>query len=821
MDLDTLKRLREFADIDTTRDDFLNSFYVNFMKLFPEGAIVDKAYILKHIKEFYLSRGSSNSVKFLLRILYNQEIDDIYLPKQDVLKSSDGKWFVEKTLLVGDIRVNNVSNTLATTLDHFVSNKVVGLTSNAYALVEKVSSYYNQNILINELSISNKYKNFSGGEQLWALFEENGETKYLTANLFSGFINTVDILNRGTGYQIGDVVTVESNTGTGAEIVVSSVATGNVRSSYIATDHGGAGFQVNQQVFFSGGGGTGANGQVTVVLADGLTHPNSYVIAASVVSDESNTRLGNTTVVYETFAYQNLATQYVRSSNLTISTTTGSNTAKLNLSAWKANSNTFFETYDTLNVGNIFVLVTSSNTIANTVNVSPALPGGLIANSFQVIKKANSQTTITNAMVSFVYANTGPIDQVSITTQGTGYTGIPTALPQANTRVRSLGILGKMKIDRGGLGYAIGDTINITNVPFGYGTGAAANVTNVAANGMITQVKFVPVVGQRTGGTGYDMNFLPLATVTSANGTNAVIRVTSVLGANAEVTVLMNDAGAIQSLAIINKGAGYDTVPTLNLSNIGDGTAQAAATIITGEFSYPGRFLNDDGQVSGYNFIEDRDYYQNYSYVVKSRQSVENYRKSLNDLIHPAGMKLFAEYLYDNTGDNNDTSVQSVEGNTAFTYSGTYAATSNANGTVIRVTADGNTRNIYTMANLYLEFASGDTANLSNVVVTPNVVNASAFTVYIANVRNGTVSANSGNGNTYSLKGTSTTFRNSLSVGDQIRIGGWSNTFYVGAISNNDYLYVTSQLPPNITGNTYGKVYTPANSNGTIYFTSI
>jgi hypothetical protein len=69
--------------------------------------------------------------------------------------------------------------------------------------------------------------------------------------------------------------------------------------------------------------------------------------------------------------------------------------------------------------------------------------------------------------------------------------------------------------------------------------------------------------------------------------------------------------------------------------------------------------------------------------------------------------------------------------------------------------------------------------------------------------------------------GTSTSFRTSLSVGDQIRIGGWSNTFYVGAISNNNYLYVTSQLPPNITGNTYGKVYTPANSNGTIYFTSI
>ena len=90
--------------------------------------------------------------------------------------------------------------------------------------------------------------------------------------------------------------------------------------------------------------------------------------------------------------------------------------------------------------------------------------------------------------------------------------------------------------------------------------------------------------------------------------------------------------GRILTLQLLQSGSGYTTVPTINLTQSGDGTAQAVATIITGAFTYPGRYLNDDGHISSYNFIQDRDYYQNFSYVVKSRQSVDSYRQALKDL---------------------------------------------------------------------------------------------------------------------------------------------------------------------------------------------
>jgi hypothetical protein len=73
-----------------------------------------------------------------------------------------------------------------------------------------------------------------------------------------------------------------------------------------------------------------------------------------------------------------------------------------------------------------------------------------------------------------------------------------------------------------------------------------------------------------------------------------------------------------------------------DLTQSGDGTAKANVTTFAGDifgvFSYPGRYLNDDGQVSSYNFLQDRDYYQNFSYVVKAPLSISKYRTALKRL---------------------------------------------------------------------------------------------------------------------------------------------------------------------------------------------
>lgn len=733
-ELDTIKNMRQYYDVDQSIDQFLQKFYDSLLKFIPEETTVDKTLLLKNIKEFYRSRGTEKSVRFLMRLLFGEEVSSFYYPKNDILRASDGKWFIEKSVKITDFKVNGVANNDINTLKNFNGRRITGATSNAFAIVERADTYYDAGALVKELKISGQVRTFNNGEKITATYFEDGVEKTLSANLFSGSINTVEVIKSGTGYSVGDAAVIESNTGTGAIVVVSSVSTGNIKSVLVLD--GGAGFQANDALILSGGGGVGANAYISVVTADGQTHPNSYNIVSSTIELEANTPIGNA-------VYSNLSS-------------------------------------------------------------------------------SNVNTSIANAVSYFTYANTGPIQLITVRSAGNNYISLPTITAVSNTRIRSLGILGSMDIIDGGLNYAIGDTITFTNVPFGYGSGAAANVTNVAANGKITQVKFVSVSGQITGGSGYDQNFLPMATVISANGNGANIVVSTILGAGESLRPITSSVGAIETLSIVSRGSGYETIPTINLTSTGDGTAQANATIITGAYTYPGRYLNDDGHLSGYNFLQNRDYYQSFSYVIKLQRSIEEYRQAVKELVHPAGMKLFGEYLFADNGETMNVRITQTTGTyQGNTYVGTYVATSNANGKLIIVTASP-TRNVTTLANVYIEFSGNNTTNLTNGIYTAQNINVNSFQVYVANTQlTGTVSANTGNGNTNILTGNSTNFT-ALSVGDIIKISGQANSFYVGAIANNNQLTITGNtLPVGISGNTYYRIFYPANSNGTIYFTSI
>jgi hypothetical protein len=643
--------------------------------------------------------------------------------------------------------------------------------------------------------------------------------------VFSGIIVRVDILNRGNNYSVGQTANVESDTGSGAVIVVSEVSRAAIKS--ISAVDGGAGFQNTNTILITGSQGTGANAIISLINADESVHPNTYNIVASMISDEANTIIGNTTVnIYETFAYPNLdvvlvtipantsnlvantisgtlvnqlyfnrkiansnvffqtgdslnvynaltSTSYVLRitsntvnttniqftpqvagnlnfervvvlkqpfsawSNLTISCGTGAAVTTINLSAWKANSNVFFETYDNIFCFGTNVMIMSSNTKTNQLIVNPGLPGPLTNQPFQVIKKPNASTSLANSMIFFTYANTGPIQRIVVLNGGNNYTGNTTLSAIANTRVRNLGILGKMRIVERGSGYIVGDEIEIINRPWepGYpdtgGVGARGYVAAVNTSGAITSVKFKEVPGYYVGGSGYSMFRLPTANIISGTGVGGNVAVTAVLGDGEQLSTVTDDIGAILKLDIISGGSGYATVPTINLQSFGSGTAQAVATVVQGVFTYPGRYLNDDGHLSSFNFLQDGRYYHNYSYVVRIKESIANYRKALKELAHPAGMSLFGEYV---TVDNGQTMNVQVRSETTIKEILYKFATYNANLGNIRIfkTAHG----LETGNNVYLEFQSGNTINIMNGIFTVATSNANTFFVVQANTVN-------------------------------------------------------------------------------------
>lgn len=637
------RSLLDQMDIDST-DLFAQKFYDNFIALLPDNILADKNTITKHIKDFYRARGSEKSIRFLMRILFNEDVD-FYYPKVDVLRASDGKWFVENSIKITDVKINgNANNDIAVT-NSFVGKKVTGQTSNATAIVEKADIYYETGSLVRELKISNIYKTFSFGEEISTTIVENGVNKTLTANLFSGGLNTIKIINPGSGYLVGDDIPVEGGNGSGAKVVVSSVSSGNLTS--IATLFGGAGFRVNDAILISGGGGSGANGKVLSVRSDGSFHPNSYNIMSSIIGLETNTKLSNT----------------------------------------------------------------------RYANISP-------------VAIANANTTIANSTAFFVYANTGPIVDVILVSKGTNYTSRPTISAEANNRIRNLGILGRMEIIDGGVGYMVNDTLNFINQFGSYGFGALGRVksVNTASQNTITEVEFVQVPGQIIGGSGYDRFRLPSVNVVSANvnAYGANIAVTSILGYNETVVSVGSTEGSILTLSITARGSGYDSTPTINLKSKGDGTAQAEATIITGAYTYPGRYINDDGHLSSYNFLQNRDYYQPFSYVVKVKQSLEKYKKILKDLIHPGGMKLLGEYSF---VDNGETLNVNIRGIADLISIGTLRTYSHETG---NVTINYSDHGLTSGNSVYVEWRTGNVANAnanSGLFEIKQVVNANNFVV--------------------------------------------------------------------------------------------
>lgn len=626
--VDRTKNLTTYFDIDRTVDEFTDELYNTFINLIPDETVADKSIILKNAKDLYRAKGTEKSIQFLLRIVFGTELLEptFYYPKTDILRASDGKWFIEKSLKVSDIKVNGVANTVESTVQNFVGRRVRGNTSGATAIIERVDSYYDTGTFVRELKLSNQTKDFSSNEELFALFEENGVTKSITANTFSGIITSVKIDTAGSGYQVGDQVRIESNTGNGGLIVVSSVTTGNIRSLRVIS--GGAGFQVNNSITISGSlGGSGATANVLTVLDDSSVHPNSYNLLASIINLEANTAIGNAT-------YSNLV-----------------------------------------------------NTVVDPAN-----------------------NWVSNSMVYFTYANTGPIKSVLLLSSGDGYSGDITFGVSSNDLVKKLGILGRMEIISGGFGYNVGDVITFTNVPGGVGVGANARVASVnVVSNSITRVEFCESTDSDIiGGQGYSQEYLPIANVVSSNTAayGANIAVTAVLGFGFDLQAESTTLGAIRELRIISGGVGYETAPTLNLESIGSGTgAKANATVVTGVYTYPGRYLNDDGFISGSNYLENRDYYQPFSYVVRTNRSIEKYRKYLKDLLHPAGLKLFGEYLTTDDSPNNNISFQSAFGATRRLVSGTYSANGNGNSTYISVFTN---RNLTGIVNAIIEYVSVD-----------------------------------------------------------------------------------------------------------------
>jgi hypothetical protein len=132
--------------------------------------------------------------------------------------------------------------------------------------------------------------------------------------------------------------------------------------------------------------------------------------------------------------------------------------------------------------------------------------------------------------------------------------------------------------------------------------------------------------------------------VSGGNGTGMKIKVTNV-----------STKSALKSFQIIKFGSNFTQDFTLDLIpqsgaiknqvDIGDNSPNATIEFKLGYvLEYPGYYSTNDGFPSDTSFLHDGEYYQQFSYVVKSGIQYDKYSSSVDKLVHPSGTNKFGEY---------------------------------------------------------------------------------------------------------------------------------------------------------------------------------
>jgi hypothetical protein len=317
----------------------------------------------------------------------------------------------------------------------------------------------------------------------------------------------------------------------------------------------------------------------------------------------------------------------------------------------------------------VFVIATGNN-ISNAV---------LSVNLSEAYENVN--TVIEYAFSSNTLLNIGPITSVNVLVSKIDSSVNP--IFQANstilyndTNLLQLGIIGKLNIDEGGQDYEVGDVIKFNNTPLWFGgQGANAFVSNVSTSGAITEIKIVD------GGLSYNKNAFPTIEVISSNGSNAVLTVNCLMGDGEILEDALVDGlpGEIRSIKILESGFGYTVLPAIDLTQSGDGTALALANLSNSIITFEGRWKTTDSILSSDEVrLQGRDYYIDFSYVLKTQVEFDKYKSLLKKILHPSGLVNYSKYPINDVIEFN---LISEESNSYIekTVSGTVTITNNSN----------------------------------------------------------------------------------------------------------------------------------------------
>ena len=159
---------------------------------------LDPELFYDNVVDIWKSKGSEESVKTFFRIFLNDEVE-VFYPWESVLIPSDGRWIVDTVIRVSPILGNP---------ENFVGKRIFQVGTNAEAVVDSVERKVYSDGIIFELKLIRE--TITG-----TFFERNTiyADETLTAEVYRS-VTGLAVTEPGTGYKIGDKITLNGYVGT-------------------------------------------------------------------------------------------------------------------------------------------------------------------------------------------------------------------------------------------------------------------------------------------------------------------------------------------------------------------------------------------------------------------------------------------------------------------------------------------------------------------------------------------------------------------------------------------------------------------------------
>ena len=685
-------KILDYSDIDRTSEDFLQHFQTDFSPSLDLKQTQNKRLTIKGISDLYKEKGTAESLKFLMRILYNEDAEIRY-PDNETIYASESDYSQKRrvNILMSDLRVAPSATDKIT--QYTASNRIQAesIIENVFPIDAETGEY--------SLEITDNHKGTFLKDQQVTLVDRDGVTT--TTGTLKGIVSDITNTSSSTYIQHDDNGDILFESGLPAVYVGTYDGTqSNTESSHdggilLEQSSVGSMYSLNDAIEFTGAK-SNTNATISKAVVNGLLEGQVDEIF---IEDGGTGYKGGDLVVFESSNRGSGAEAVLGSvgDEIILEGATVWGQYEITATAGQAlftgadnNGNQIIFNDESVEVyvdGIEKISVTDYTHKNDRVVFTTPLNGGELVEIYTKKMRLLSedgepvQMETTNSNIRSVFIKSGGIGYTEVPkvfpggylyfTDTTGYvegevvtgtnSGATGTILKNDSKNKRL-IIKRLSTDTGA--FVTGEEITggtsttvklNTQSTVSSGTGARLYAYSDTIGGVgsinIQEQGHEFTEDSVLSGTSH---FPMLITTPSANLTKDLVITGRVSGTTGKVVSYDADRHiltytSLDGLFLSNEMVDFNSVDTFKILK---SNPYQARGLVSGEGVIQEQLLGDRSTLdASASNIQDSLYYQTHSYVIKVGESINKYRSVVKDLLHPAGHVFFGEVAIKQTVD--------------------------------------------------------------------------------------------------------------------------------------------------------------------------